>query len=300
MAAHALGIRGTCLSWLLHLAAPALLAAWTPPLHALTLRLCVEETAHQPYITPDGHGETGELIREAARLVGINVVFRAVPLLRCREEVRSNRVDGYPMAPYTPSLMSFVAYPMQDGEADPTHAVAIWRMVVYRRMGSRVEWDGRRFRQLTTPVLIPSGATFLMDRLAALDVPMEHGSKTAEMNFMKLLAGRADMAIEVETKGEVLMRQERFRNGIEALQPAFAEVPVYLGLSRQFYESNTRAADRLWHEIARLRKAAQEMPRQAWRLRPPVCRIRPYISPQHCSYTQSPSRDFRTVNPENL
>lgn len=251
--------RRASLYWLARVVVPLVLA-WSMPLHALTLRLCVEEDAHLPSITPQGHGEIGELIRRAAAQAGIEVTFRAVPLLRCREEVRTNRVDGYPIAPYTASLTGFVAFPMHNSAPDRTAAVAIWRLQAYRRAGSRVEWDGQRFKNLATPVLIPAGGTLLMDRLAAMEVPVERSSKTMEMNFLKLLAGRADVAIDIEAKGNVLMQQDRFQRGIEMLRPAFAEVPVYLGLSRRFYELHTEAAEQLWQEIARLRKAAPDAP----------------------------------------
>ncbi|MES2264253.1 MAG: hypothetical protein V4724_37570 [Pseudomonadota bacterium] len=224
------------------------------PLQALTLRLCVEETAHPPYITPDGYGDVGLLIRKAAKEAGIGLEFRAVPLLRCREEVRFNRADGYPLTPYTPSLTSFVAFPMNGNEADLSYAVATWRILVYRRAGTQVKWDGSRFTSLTTSVLVPTGSTVLVDRLTALGVAVEQSGKTLEMNFLKLLAGRADVVIDTESKGSALMTQTRFQQGVEVLPQPFAHVPVYLGLSRQFFEHNTRASERLWSAIARIRQ----------------------------------------------
>lgn len=222
---------------------------------ALTLRLCTDEHSHLPYITPTGEGTADLLIREAAREAGIEVQFHAAPITRCREEIRVGAADGFPTTPYTPSIMGFVALPMNGGDIDPSRAVATTRSMVFRRAGSAAEWDGGRFTQLTTSVLVPFGSVLLMDRLKALNVAVDDSGKTLGANFAKMLAGRADLAVGSEYSGRALMAQPPFAGKVEVLATPFTDEPYYLGVSKRFHDAHPQAIQQLWDAIARIRRS---------------------------------------------
>ncbi len=103
----------------MHAPATLLMLVLALPVQAVTLRLCVDERSHLPFVTPKGEGIADVLVREAAREVGIALEYRAAPIARCREELRVNVADAFPMTPYTTALLGFVAYPMNGSEADP-------------------------------------------------------------------------------------------------------------------------------------------------------------------------------------
>lgn len=225
------------------------------PVHAATLRLCLDERPMAPYVTPSGGGLAGQLIAEAAKEVGLTVKHYAAPITRCREEIRFNAADGFPTAPYTASLWHFIVYPMRGAQPDPARAVMSLRNRVYRRAGTAAGWDGARFTQLSTPVLVRFGSMLAVDKLAALGVPADDSGKTLEANFSKLLAGRADLAVAPELLGQALLDLPQFAGKIEALPAPFTDELYYLGLSRQFYDAHPQLSERLWDAIARIRRS---------------------------------------------
>ncbi len=232
-----------------------ILCASAMPAWALTLRLCTDEHSRLPFTTPGGEGLSDKLILAAAKEVGITVQFRPAPIIRCREEVRADAADGFPTVPYTASLQGFFAFPMNGKEADPARAVTTARAMVYRRAGHPVDWDGKRFAQLATPVLVPAGAVLLLDRLGAMKVAIDDSSKGLESNFAKLAAGRADLAIGSEYTGMVLMNQAQYKDKVEVLPAPFSDEAYYLGVSKTFQLAHPREVERLWEAIARIRRS---------------------------------------------
>ena len=98
------------------------------------------------------------------------------------------------LLPFASRLYDFLAFPMAQGVADPSRSVMSGRTLVFRRKGSKVDWDGKRFSQLKTPVLIVFGSSMVIQRLGALGLPFDDKGKGVDANFSKLLAGRADIA----------------------------------------------------------------------------------------------------------
>jgi polar amino acid transport system substrate-binding protein len=232
------------------LVAMYLLAA---PSRADSIRICVDEKSHMPFIDLAGNGVTGQLILQAAREVGINMVFYGAPTTRCREEIRAGIADGFPTTPYTTALLPFMAYPMQLGKPDPARAVLLARAMVFRRQGSRVDWDGKAFSGLALPALIPFGSVLLSDRLQQMQVPYDDKGKTLSLIFGKLLAGRGDVAIGAEYGGAAELVEPRFAGKIEVLALPFSEESYYLAVSRSFYDANTARVEQLWDAIGRIR-----------------------------------------------
>ncbi len=223
---------------------------------AQTLRLCIDEKSHLPFITPKLGGTVGLLIQQAAREVGVKIDTYAAPITRCREEIRANVADGFPSAPNTPALQPFMAFPMQKGKPDADRAVLVARAMVFRRKDSPAHWDGRQFTRLTTPVLVNFGAVLLVDRLAAMGVPADDKGKTLDANMHKLLAGRADIALGAEYSGYALLADPQYAGKIDTLPLPFSEEPYYLGLSKRYYGANPVVAEQLWNAIGRIRKTA--------------------------------------------
>lgn len=233
---------------------------------AVTLRLCTMESGIRPFISAAGNGIADQLIRQAAQEIGVSVEFHAAPLTRCREEIRSNLADGFPYAPYTPTLAQFYVYPMHGAATDAARAVNSGRSMVFRRVGSKVEWDGMRFAQLTTPVLVPFGMVMLHDRLKEMGIAIDNSGKTMDTNFAKMLAGRADVAVGTEYHGRELLSLPQFAGKIEELPRPFTDAPYFLVTSRRFHEDNPQVMEKLWDAIGRIRRtpAYQAVQRKAF------------------------------------
>ena len=240
----------TRLLWLL------LLSVALPTLaSATTLRICSDELPHLPYLMPGGQGTTGVLIRMAAKDIGLDITFYDAPVRRCREDLRANDADAFPVTPYDPETLPFLAFPMADGKVDRARATTSVRTLMVRRKGSPVQWDGTAFTGLQKPVLVKFGTIAVGKKLTALQVAMDDTGKSPESNFRKLLAGRGDLAICPEAEGRALLRQPEFAGKLEALPLPFTDDVYYLAITRQFVESHPDVAEQLWDAIARTRRS---------------------------------------------
>ena len=222
---------------------------------ATKLRICSDELPHIPYLLPGGLGTTGLLIRMAAADIGLELEFYDAPIRRCREDLRANDADAFPVTPYDTETLPFLAFPMADGKVDRSRATTNIRSIVVRRVGSPAHWDGRAFTALQQPVLIKFGTIVTGKKLAAMQVPADDTGKSPESNFRKLMAGRGDLAICPEVEGQALLRQPEFAGKLEALPQPFTDDVYYLAITRQFDERNPGLVDQLWNAIARTRRS---------------------------------------------
>ncbi len=224
---------------------------------AATLRVCFDTRPHLPHLTPEGGGTVGLLIKMAAAEIGLDIAGYSVPVTRCREEIRANRAAGFPTTPYASELTDFLAFPMAQGTPDASRAVMNGRTMVFRRKGSKVDWDGKRFSHLGTPVLIVFGSSMVVQRLGAMQVPFDDKGKGVGENFSKLLAGRADIAVAWESDARALLSQPQFKGKIEVLPQPFADVPYFLAISKQFVAEHPGVAEQLWNAIGRIKNTPQ-------------------------------------------
>ncbi len=217
--------------------------------HGATMRICTDEVAHPPHISPSGDGLLDRRIRIAASIAGVDLEWHAAPVSRCLGEMRTGFADAFPASAATAAMRPFLAYPMAGGTLDSSRAVMVARMVVYRRKGTMMTWDGKRFAGLSTPVLAMPGMRLVHERLAMLGVAADGGGKSLEINFAKLLAGRADLAIGPESDGRILLARAEFGATIEALPVPFSEEAYYLVVSRRFYALNRESVERMWQAL---------------------------------------------------
>ncbi|MYM26275.1 hypothetical protein GTP46_26955 [Duganella sp. FT135W] len=232
------------------------------PAGAVTMHICTGESPILPFTTPDAHGIADQLIQQAAKEVGLTIEYHRAPLVRCQAEMRANVSDAYPAAPYTQATASFCVFPMKGTDPDVERAILTRRTLVFRRLGSRTEWSGTRFTDLSTPVLTPSGMNSLPVLLGGLGVRVDSSGKSVEANFAKMLAGRADVAIAPEHSGLAIISQPPYAGKIEALPIPFTSQPYYLIVSKRFYQANSELMDKLWNVIGRLRNAADREPQR--------------------------------------
>jgi len=232
----------------------------TSHVKAMTMRICTDELP--PYTSGAADGTADRLILEAASEVGLTMEYHSATLARCREELRLNLVDSFPTGPYSPSV-GFAVYPMKGTVPDIARAVLIRRVLVFRRVGSPAEWSGTVFSKLTTPVLVQFGADELRENVKTYGVRVDDGGKSVGINFAKMLAGRAELAVAPELSGLATIKQPPYAGQIEALPTPFKSQPYYLIISKQFYQANTELVQRLWDGIGRIRRSHELMKQKA-------------------------------------
>ncbi len=232
-----------------------LLSALQASALAAKLRICSDELPHIPYLLPGGQGTTGQLIRMAAADIGLDLEFYDAPIRRCREDLRANVGDAFPVTPYDPDTLPFLLFPMADGKVDRSRATTSVRTILVRRKGSEVSWDGAAFTGLERPVLVKYGTMMVGKKLASLQIAMDDTGLSPQSNFRKLMARRGDLAVCPEFEGLELLRQPEFAGKLEALPLPFTDDVYYLAITRQFDERHPGLADQLWNAIARTKRS---------------------------------------------
>lgn len=224
---------------------------------AARLRVCTDVLPHPPHLMPDGGGHVGLLVAQAAREAGFDLEFYAAPLTRCRAELELNLVHGFPMAPYMPEVLNFVQYPMRNGAPDSTRATLHARVMLYRRTGSNVTWDGKVLGGIKGKVLVQAEGIAMIAALRAAGASVDKSGRSLPINLAKLMAGRADLAAGMELEGEHLLEQPEWKGRIEALPLPLFEQFYFMVVSKPYYAQNGAAVDAMWDAIARLNEAAK-------------------------------------------
>lgn len=233
-------------------AQPGALAQPGPP----AMVICMEEQPHPPHLLADGGGTVPLLVQMAAQRAGVAIRLYRAPSRRCLAEMRSGLVHAYAAAAPGTTVTSEFALPMAGDAPDPARAVTTLRQVVYRRTGSAANWDGTRFSGLLKPVLC--GASFLAtaDRLRQLGATYDNNAGGEQQNLEKLLVGRGDAMIGIDTDVAPLLRLPRYAGAIEALPVPFSESQHYLIVAPAYYQANRAAVEALWHAIGVVRVSA--------------------------------------------
>ncbi|HEY0062162.1 MAG TPA: hypothetical protein VGC21_08575 [Telluria sp.] len=226
---------------------------------AAELRMCVDQHPHLPYLTPEGGGTVGRMASRAAREAGFRLTLFVAPVARCRVEVERGLAHSYPLTPYLPAQLPFVAYPMRAGLPDSTRATVRARVALFRPVGGTAQWDGVSISGIERKVLVPHGSLVLSEVLRARQVPFDQEGRSLAINFAKMLAGRGDAAAGFEAEGLQLMAQPPFAGKIEMLALPLFEQTYYLGVSKTYYASHGAQVEKMWDALGRLNKAAEAL-----------------------------------------
>jgi hypothetical protein len=217
----------------------------------LPLRVCTFDRPFPPLTMPDGSGQAQELLRRAARHLplAVNNVMASRPV--CLAQLRSGEVDAM-LAAFLPERLEYVAYPMQGEQPDEGAALAVARFMVFRRVDSKVDWDGRRFINLgQQPVGVQPGCVH-MPLLRQMGVVLEESSRSTADNLGKLAQNRVAAVIGQDGEGSNAIGQQ-YRGQVEMLPQPFHQTPMYLAVNRQFYLRHPAQIDAYWAAIRQQR-----------------------------------------------
>jgi polar amino acid transport system substrate-binding protein len=222
---------------------------------AVTLHVCTDVRNHPPLLMADGSGSVGVMVVAAAREAGLEIAFHAMPIARCRAGFNENTIQSYPLTPFSPELVGQGQYPEHHGKLDRSRSTAGGRLMVYRRIGEKVDWDGSRFSGLVKPVLIPAGSVVIRDRVREAGAPIDSNGSSFATNFEKLLAGRGDVAIGFEHEGTLLLERPSFSGKIEVLPVPLSDELFYMIVHKDFYHAHQVQVEAMWDAIGRMRAA---------------------------------------------
>jgi polar amino acid transport system substrate-binding protein len=216
------------------------------------MRICAMDVDYPPYGRVDGTGYLQYMVAQAAK--GMNLVLErhVAPRRRCLEEIKTGVSDAMASA-YSPQRAEIAVFPMVGGTIDASKAMGVMTYYVYRRTGTPIQWDGRRFKELGEGrVGVQAGFIFITDRLTQLGVPYDDGAKALEPTLAKLAAGRIEGVVGMMEEADQLIAR-RFPGQVERTGRVFEQTPVYLMVSHQYYAQNQKLVDRYWQALRNYR-----------------------------------------------
>jgi len=219
---------------------PALSSAAPLP---VTLRLCVSGQA----LTPEGIGVFHQRVLSAARGVMLNIEHYAAPRARCLQDTRMGVADAL-IGVFTPERQAWLAYPMRQALPIAEQGVGSIQVRIYRRAGTRVEWDGRSFTGLDEqPLGLKFGSSYGAE-LARLGVPLDDRAKTDEQLIAKLIRGRVGAILLTDEATQDLAQIPPGK--VEPLARAYSTMPLYLAVSTAFDREHGLLVRQLWANLA--------------------------------------------------
>lgn len=227
-----------------------------------SITLCFERQDVRPWRTLDGGGLNFELLNEVARRVGVTFDYQSMPWKRCLEQLRANQVGGAFAVSFNRDRLGLGVYPgvpagaavvpnAPDPQADPAKRMHIDTYVLVRPKGSRLDWDGKSFRNLEGRIGFQLGYS-VGDFLRLQGVALDEGSQRPDELAEKLVAGR--LAGAAMGGGDAIrMLRGPMGGKLEVLPAPLVEKPYYLVLSHSFVARQPRLAQRLWETIEQVR-----------------------------------------------
>jgi polar amino acid transport system substrate-binding protein len=216
------------------------------------MRVCAMDVDYAPYGKVDGTGHLQYLAQQAARNVNLVLDRHMAPRRRCLEEIKSGLSDAMASA-YSPQRAESAAFPMMGGVIDASKAMGVMTYHVYRRKGSALDWDGRRFKDLKDGRLgVQSGFIYVTDRFTQLGVPYDDGAKALEPTLAKLGAGRVEGVVAMMEEADQLIKLH-YGGQMERTSKVFEQTPVYMMVSRQFYSQHPALVERYWQALRNYR-----------------------------------------------
>lgn len=225
---------------------------------AAEISFCTEDKDQAPYVLGDGTslkdtnpGLSIDIVELAAKRVGSSATFMRAPWKRCLALMEKGEVDGVFMGSFKKDRMKLGAYPMADGNVDPSRRLTMSSYSLYRLKGSAPTWDGKAYSGIDGKVGAPLGYSIVKD-LTKHGLKVEE-SKGTPTDFKKLEAKRIVAVAAQTTTGDQLMESGDFPN-IEKVETPLVTKPYYVLLSNQLVAKDAALADSFWKAVGDIRE----------------------------------------------
>lgn len=237
---------------------PALALAAASGLRAQTrLRFCAEDENSYPWMLKDRPGLNAIMVRLLGEHLGVGIDIERQPWRRCLVSLRDGLVDGAFKSSFSAERQSFGHFPLtRDGKPDLQRRMLDESYHLYRRKGSRVQWDGRLLFGLEGPVGAQAGFS-IVEQLRAAGHAVDDGTKVPEAILIKLRLQRIGAAALQTQQGDFLLEQQpELGELIERVGPPLVSKPYFLMLSPQLLARDPLLAERIWDAVAVVRESA--------------------------------------------
>lgn len=222
----------------------------------MVVKLCYEDATYFPWQIKDGHGLDNNLLEMASAKSGVKIEMLALPWKRCLSDIGYATQAGGFSASHNAERASYAAYPMADGKPDVSRRTRYDSYTLYRLKGSKANWDGKQFTNLTGPVGVQLGYSVAAD-LRKFGAEVDEAGAVAEQQLRKLVLGRVQMVALLTFEGDSLLESTEFSSKVERVAPPFIEKPYFLIFNKEYYARNKKSIDELWTAMAQVRDSAE-------------------------------------------
>ncbi len=216
-----------------------------------------EDNTDYPWIIDNGRGLDFELLNLIAQKLNIQIEYKKYPWKRCLDLLKDNMVDGLLNASFKIERLENGIYPMQsDGKTpEETRSFHIGGYSLYRLKGTNLEWDGKTIKNLEGKIGAPLGFS-IVDFLKNLNVEVDDGGKTINMNIEKLLKNRIYGAALPTTAADFIINKTEYNN-VEKISPPLQSKPYYFMLSYNFFKKYPELSKKIWEQAKKLKDSKE-------------------------------------------
>jgi polar amino acid transport system substrate-binding protein len=227
-------------------------AADKPPIKA-----CTENEDSFQWVLKDRPGLTVLMLRMVEKQVGGKIEVVPLPWKRCLDDVKTGAVDAAFKISYSAARAAELGnYPMSGDKPDASKRLLIDSYSLYRVKGTPVEWDGK---VLKVPGSVGAQSGFsVVDQLKGLGAKVDDGTRSADDNLKKLVAGRF-VALALQTdEGDISVENNpEFKGKVERIKPFLVEKPYFLIFSKPFTTKNAAYVQEVWDAIGKVRESPE-------------------------------------------
>ncbi len=223
----------------------------------IKIRVGAEDKEDYPSITgsevvsQEKPGVGVEMVRILEKKLGVEAQISRFPWKRVLNNLETGKSDIIFTASYKPERENLGVYPKKDGKIDNGRAFSLMSYSVYRLKGTKVGYDGKNFTDLTGGVGAPAGYS-IIDELKSRGVKVDE-SPSSENDFKKLIAGRVQLVVAIESTANSLMRRNKeFDEKIEKVG-VLKENHYFFMISHQFYDKYPELSEKIFDKIAEIR-----------------------------------------------
>lgn len=221
------------------------------------IRLGYSDSEAFPFQIRDDRNPPGiafEIISEAAKQTGVQIVYVRLPNKRVQKSLRDGLIiDGAFMFSYDESRIANGVYPSINGKPDGNRRIATLSYYIYKMKDSPLNWDGKNFTGINTSETIGANSGYsVINDLVKKGISVDDGSKTTGQNFLKLQTGRIAAFAHQDLVADNYLLSSKI-TGIEKIPKPFIQKNYFLMFSHQYYNKNPQIVEKLWKKIGEIR-----------------------------------------------
>ncbi|NQY94877.1 MAG: transporter substrate-binding domain-containing protein [Campylobacteraceae bacterium] len=199
--------------------------------------------------TPPGF--TIEIIKQAAKDIGIKVVFVRYPNKRVLISLSRGEVDGAGIYSFKKERLISGLYPMKNGKLNDANRIGTIGYYFYKLKSSPLKFDGKTLSGHEQKIGANRGYS-IVDDLKNMGIPVSEVSSTIQ-NFKMLQLKRISGVANQNIDADPLIEAYGYTN-IEKLLPAIKSKPYFLMLGHRFVEKYPLVSKKLWNRIGEIRE----------------------------------------------